>query len=77
MKKYFRFLFSALSFILPVTGKAGINALSYTDYYNQGIKFHEAGQYDSALEAYNKAMELELNNADLYFKKGLTLNELK
>ncbi|MCC8377423.1 MAG: hypothetical protein LN567_03410 [Rickettsia endosymbiont of Graphium doson] len=54
MKKYFRFLFSALSFILPVTGKAEtINKADYIEYYNKGVEFYQAGQYELALEAFS------------------------
>lgn len=44
MKKYFRFCLSVLLFIFPMVGKAEIKALSYMDYYNQGIELYEAGK---------------------------------
>ncbi|WP_342225878.1 tetratricopeptide repeat protein [Rickettsia endosymbiont of Urophora cardui] len=77
MKKYFRFLFSALSFILPVTGKAEtINKADYIEYYNKGVEFYQAGKLDLALKLFNKGIEINPNDSDLYNSKGVVLSDL-
>lgn len=41
------------------------------DYYNRGNDFRKKGQYDSAIEDYNKAIQLDPNLAQAYGNRGL------
>jgi tetratricopeptide (TPR) repeat protein len=40
---------------------------------NDGYKLHEEGKYDEAIECYDKALEIDPNNADAWNSKGMIL----
>ena len=39
-------------------------------YYNRGITHSESGDYDCAIEDYTKAIELDPNNSDAYYRRS-------
>lgn len=41
------------------------------EYYNKGLEYFKAGDFGKALEKYDKAIELNPNNADIYTDRGL------
>nr|WP_253308223.1 tetratricopeptide repeat protein [Rickettsia endosymbiont of Ceutorhynchus assimilis] len=67
MIKYFKFLFSAF---LPSNSK--------TDLYfaDKGDELLNLGKYELAIEAYNKAIELNPDNQDYYHNKVLAITRL-
>jgi len=45
--------------------------------YNKGIDFYNSGQFDKAIEAFQRAIELEPNYTDAYYNLGMTFDYLK
>ena len=41
-----------------------------TAYLNQGTVLYSIKRYQEALESFNKALDLDPSNSDLYFNKG-------
>lgn len=77
MKKYYLFF----SFILIFCQTNIVWALenkdtSPKDYYDTGIILYNLGQYERAIEAFDKVLELEPNDFTAYSNKGLCLNNL-
>jgi len=53
------------------------NVFNSSDYYfNRGIFFQQAGDWEKALVNYSKSEELEPNNPDTYNNKGVVLKEM-
>ena len=46
------------------------------DYYNRGIDFYYKGQYELALKAFDKAIEMKPDFAEAWYNKGVTLAKL-
>ncbi|MEY4505395.1 MAG: hypothetical protein RL154_1696, partial [Pseudomonadota bacterium] len=46
------------------------------NYFSEGVKSYESGQYEKALEAYNKAIELSPSDWIIYAAKGDVLYKL-
>ena len=44
---------------------------STKDFYDLAISEYKKGEYDEAIDFYNKAIELDPNNADYYYGRGL------
>lgn len=40
---------------------------------NKGFKLYKKGEYQEALECYDKALELDLNNSWVWHNKGMYL----
>lgn len=49
---------------------------AYIAYNNRGVAYDDLGQYQRAIEDYNKAIRLKPNNADAYYNRGLAYKEL-
>jgi len=53
------------------------NVFNNSDYYfNRGIFFQQAGDWEKALENYSQSEELDPNNPDTYNNKGVVLKEM-
>ena len=50
---------------------------NHPKYFESGKAKFEAGDYAGAIDDYSKAIELDPNNAQAYFNRGLAKNELK
>lgn len=70
----------------PADNEFEINAIVETaeEWGVKGIDFEESGEYEKAMECFNraieecnKAMELDSNNADAYFFRGSVYGQLK
>ena len=53
-----------------------VSASAATDWFDKGNSFRDAGRYDEALAAYNKAIELDPNLVYAWNNKGNSLNDL-
>jgi tetratricopeptide (TPR) repeat protein len=49
------------------TGKSVENIPEEESWYNKGVEFYELGQYDDALKAYKKALEINPGYADAWY----------
>lgn len=45
-------------------------------YINRGTCYYELGQYDQALQDFNRAVQLDPENATVFYHRGLTLTKL-
>jgi tetratricopeptide (TPR) repeat protein len=61
---------AAVLLISPVSASAA------TDWFDKGHSYYNAGRYDDALAAYNKALELDPNDEYAWTSKGNTLKFL-
>ena len=52
-----------------------ISCDSNINYVNQGVAFAEDGNYDKAIESYQKALDVNPDNAEVYSKMGYALEE--
>ena len=43
---------------------------------NKGLALNSLGRYDEAIKCYDKAIEIDPNDADAWNNKGLALNSL-
>ena len=71
------FLLITIFFILPLVyaqktknTSSKTNPESAIDYYNRGLSYDDLGQYQRAIEDYNKAIELNPKFAYAYNNKG-------
>ena len=71
LKKKFEELATKLEFI----EKLGVS-LKPVDYYNRGVDFFYKSQYELALKAFEKAIELKSDYVDAWSGKGVSLGEL-
>ncbi|MBS1509641.1 MAG: tetratricopeptide repeat protein [Bacteroidetes bacterium] len=63
--------------LIAVCLAAGTQAqTTATEWYNKGLDFSDAGKYDDAITALDKAIALNPNYADAYFSSGWIQNEL-
>jgi Flp pilus assembly protein TadD len=46
------------------------------DWFNKGIALEDLGKYDEAIQAFDKALELDPQNAEAWSEKGYALGEL-
>jgi len=53
-----------------------VKGLSATDWYEKGVKFYKSGNHKEALNAYNKAIELNPEYSFAYYWRGLIYFEL-
>jgi tetratricopeptide (TPR) repeat protein len=58
--------------VLLVVGIATADTTA-RDFFDRGIGYHDLGEYDRALEAYEQGLALEPDNALLWGAKGRTL----
>lgn len=54
-----------------------ISAETAEEWTAKGISFGESGEYEKAIEAYNKAIELNPNDAEAYFWRGRAYIDLE
>lgn len=59
-----------LIFLVMVAGK--VMASEAEDFIKEGIRFHDAGEYDKAVHKYKEALELEPGNALALYEMGFT-----
>lgn len=45
---------------------------NFETHLQKGIKYHDAGNYDQAIESYNKALELQPNSALIFYEISLS-----
>jgi tetratricopeptide (TPR) repeat protein/serine/threonine protein kinase len=64
-------LFSLASLWVPPASSSAAS-----DWYDKGIALYDLGQYNDALSAFNKALELDPNKAHAWYYKGITLRSL-
>lgn len=50
--------------------------LTYEDYFDRGVDYYYKGQFELALEAFNRAIILRPASANAWISKGITLGEL-
>jgi len=50
---------------------------SFQEHLNRGIEHARVGEYEVAISEYNKALELNSNNADVYYDLGLAYEALR
>ena len=48
-----------------------------TDWYNKGVKLNDSLKHTTAIAAFEKAIALDANYADAYYRLGWTYNELE
>lgn len=65
-----------LSDLLAGSNRLPATLLTAYDYATRGNAYHEAGDYEQALEAYNRALKLMPDHADALYNRGLTLRKL-
>ena len=53
-----------------------VKGLSATDWYEKGVKFYESGNYKEALNAFNKAIQLNPQYAAAYNNRGVAYGKL-
>ncbi|MFZ3122344.1 MAG: tetratricopeptide repeat protein [Thermodesulfovibrionales bacterium] len=53
-----------------------VKGLSATDWFEKGVKFYESGNYKEALNAYNKAIQLDPQDAITFSYRGLAYDNL-
>jgi tetratricopeptide (TPR) repeat protein len=46
-------------------------------HYNLGVSYTQLKRYDEATEAYEKSLELDVNNADAHYNLGLLYKDVK
>ena len=47
------------------------------EYVKDGIRYYDEGQYDRALELYDRALDLDKANFPALYEKAMTLNTLR
>ena len=67
--KFFKYLSVVL---ILMTLLINISCNSADKYVTEGLSLDREGKYDEAIEAYNKAIELEPDSTDAWYNKGLT-----
>ena len=50
--------------------------LTYTYFYNTGVKFHNKGKYPNAIECYERAIKLNPSFADAYYNLALSQEKI-
>ncbi len=70
-----KFVFYLLLFPFLVSASNADEA-SVRDYFKKGNAFFDHGQYEKAIENYNKVIELEPSNIKAYYNKGLAHQKL-
>ena len=50
--------------------------LKHEDYFNRGVDFYQRAEYELALKAFDKAIELKPDDADAGYNRGVTLGKL-
>jgi tetratricopeptide (TPR) repeat protein len=53
-----------------------VKGLSATDWFEKGYAYHEAKEYQDAINAYTKAIELSPKNPVGYYNRGIAYREL-
>ena len=61
----------------PVVFDFSAAALSAWEHVIAGYSFHNLKRFEEALTAFEKALDLDANNGDTWFMKGLTLADMK
>ena len=56
--------------------EAEINHGDETAWYNKGVALYESGNYEEAIKAYDKALEINPEYADAWYNRGIALYEL-
>ena len=51
--------------------------LEAKDFYNQGNDLYDSGDYQKALEAYDKAIAIKPDDIDTWYNRGISLGNLK
>lgn len=54
----------------------GENKFNINDLIDKGLNAYQSGEYKEALEYYNKALEIDLNSGEAWFRKGMTVGVL-
>ncbi len=68
-------VFTACCFCLISRAKNFDNTEKVSDYLDNAAKYYKQGNYEKTIENYSLAIELEPNNNELYFDRGLILSE--
>lgn len=63
-------------FIILLLMISVVDAKTAVDWNNEGVTLERAGNYEEALEAFNKAIQLDPQFANAWYRKGLVLNNL-
>ncbi len=66
-----------LAELLAGSTRLPANLLTADDYFARGNAYYEAGDYQQALEAYNRALELEPDHPNILNNRGNALDELE
>lgn len=74
MKKLLLIFFAVLMFVLPVSAEQISNDAKLE--YNQGIDFYKNGEYDKAMAAFRRAINLSPDYIDAYYNLGTILEYL-
>lgn len=70
-----QFLLLLLPVILLINNAAAQGTA--TDWYNKGIKLNDSARHTAAITAYERAIALDANYRDAYYRLGWTYNELE
>ena len=76
MKKFFQPALTAI-FVVAFMISSVAHAEDAETYYNRGVDYYNQKQYESAIQCYTKAIELNPNFAMAYNNRGAVYNELK
>lgn len=60
--------------LLSFIGTLAIGQDKLAELYNEGIQYHDRGEYDKAIAKYEEALELSPDNPDLYYEIGYSYN---
>ena len=74
MKKLLLIFFAVLMFVLPVSAEQISNDAKLE--YNQGIDFYKNGEYDKAMAAFRRSINLSPDYIDAYYNLGTILEYL-
>lgn len=74
MKKLLLIFFAVLMFVLPVSAEQISNDAKLE--YNHGIDFYKNGEYDKAMAAFRRAINLSPDYIDAYYNLGTILEYL-
>lgn len=72
-----RYLVLTVATAIILLGQQGAQAETAREWFDKGMDLTDVGMYEEALEAYDRALELNPNDAIAWNNKGLTLASME
>jgi tetratricopeptide (TPR) repeat protein len=66
-------LFIILAFAAPALGQTNATAQSESEWFTKAVSLYNQDKFAESLEAYNKVLEINPNNAEAWNNKGIDL----